>query len=200
MDRLAGILVALLVIWLVFDQLWPVRTVTAMRRALAGVLRSEARFLRVFESPVPHQSKVHQIDGLRDQIAKAIAGLRTMNDMVVFEFGAHREAHSRVSENILQTALTAVPFFWSQLAVLRHEQDRDFLSEPGLIEMRRKAAAGLDDMANAVAQDLPFTASVPDDLADPSILANARYGEYARNTVAAHHDLQNRVSTLQAGG
>jgi multidrug resistance protein MdtO len=199
-DRLVGILVALVVIWLVFDQLWPVRTVTAMRRALVAVLRSEARFLRVFESPAPRQSKLHQIDALRDQIAKTIAGLRTMNDMVVFEFGADREAHTRISENILQTALTAVPFFWNQLAVLHNEQDRDFLSEPGLIEMRRKAAAGLDEMAQAVAENSVFIAPAVDDIADPSILASARYGEYARNTVAAHQDLQHRVSTLQAGG
>jgi multidrug resistance protein MdtO len=197
-DRLVGILVALVVIWLVFDQLWPVRTVTAMRRALAGILRSEARFLRIFESPVPHQSKLQQIDAVRDQIAKTIAGLRTLNDTVVFEFGAHREAHSRISENILQTALTAVPFFWNQLAVLHNHQDSDFISEPGLVEMRRRAAAGLDAMANAVAQDSPFTAPPVDNLADPTILASVRYGEYARNTVAAHHALQTRVSTLQA--
>jgi multidrug resistance protein MdtO len=41
-DRFVGILVALVVMWFVFDQLWPVRTVTVMRRSLASVLRNDA--------------------------------------------------------------------------------------------------------------------------------------------------------------
>ena len=40
-DRLIGILLALAVMWFVFDQLWPVRTVTVMRRAFR--LRAQAR-------------------------------------------------------------------------------------------------------------------------------------------------------------
>jgi hypothetical protein len=39
-DRFVGILFAVIVMWFVFDQIWPVRTVTAMRRVLASVLRS----------------------------------------------------------------------------------------------------------------------------------------------------------------
>jgi hypothetical protein len=49
-SHLIGILLALVVMSFVFDQLWPVRTVTSMRSALATVLRSEAKFLRLTES------------------------------------------------------------------------------------------------------------------------------------------------------
>ena len=38
-DRLIGILLALVIMAFVFDQIWPVRTVTAMRACLATVLR-----------------------------------------------------------------------------------------------------------------------------------------------------------------
>jgi multidrug resistance protein MdtO len=44
-DRFVGILFAIIVMWFVFDQLWPVRTVTAMRWALGNVLRSGASLL-----------------------------------------------------------------------------------------------------------------------------------------------------------
>jgi multidrug resistance protein MdtO len=44
-DRFVGILFAIVVMWFVFDRLWPVRTVTAMRRSLANVLRSGASLL-----------------------------------------------------------------------------------------------------------------------------------------------------------
>jgi multidrug resistance protein MdtO len=195
-DRLIGILVALVVIWLVFDQLWPVRTVTAMRRALASILRDEARFLRIFETAAARHVRLSQVDALRDQIGKTIAGLRVMNDTVVFEFGVDREEHGRSSETILRTALTAVPFFWNQLAVLHNERDGDFLTEPGLIEMRRKAAAQIDAMAAAVVQKTPFVPTPASDLVDPSLLASPRYGEYARNTIARHEELETLVASL----
>jgi multidrug resistance protein MdtO len=195
-DRLVGILVALVVIWIVFDQIWPVRTVTAMRRALASILRSEARFLRIFESDAEHRVRLQQVDGLRDQIGKAVAGLRSMNDTVAYEFGLDREKHSTLGDRILQAALTAVPFFWNQLAVLRNEQDSDFVTEPGLTEIRRKMAAHMDAMAAAVSQETPFETVQMAALVEPVLLISPRYGEYARNTVAAHEQIQTRVSAL----
>ncbi len=195
-DRLAGILLALFVIWLVFDQLWPVRTVTAMRRAFVSVLRGEARLLRIFESTAPHTARLQQVDALRDQIGKTVAGLRTMNDTIVYEFGVDRDQHGREGETILQVALKAVPFFWNQLAVLHNEQDQDFLAEPGLIAMRRGIAAHLDAMAQAVAERSTFPSMNAESLVEPSLLRSPRYGEYVRQTVAAHQELQTGVAAL----
>lgn len=195
-DRLAGILLALFVIWLVFDQLWPVRTVTAMRRAFVSILRGEARLLRIFESTAPHMARLHQVDALRDQIGKTIAGLRTMNDTIVYEFGVDRDQHSREGETILRVALKAVPFFWNQLAVLHNEQDHDFLSEPGLIAMRRGIATHLDAMAQAVAQRSAFPSIDAKSLVEPSLLLSPRYGEYVRQTIAAHEELQTAVGQI----
>ncbi len=200
-DRLAGILVALVVIWLVFDQLWPVRTVVAMRRALVSVLRGEARLLRIFESRAPHRMQLQQLDALRDQIGKTIAGLRTMNDTIVYEFGVNREEHTRLGTTILRTALTAVPFFWNQLVVLENEQERDFAAEPGLVEMRRKLAVNIDALAEAVLNERAFAPVPASSLVDPALLASPRYGEYTRNTVAAHVELETGVvALLNQGG
>ncbi len=192
-DRLVGILVALFVIWIVFDQLWPVRTVTAMRRAFVGILRAEARLLRIFESTAPHEVRLRQVDGLRDQIGKTVAGLRMMNDAIVYEFGVDRESHGREGADILRTALKSVPFFWNQLAVLQNPQDADFLTEPALIEMRRKVAGHLDSMAVSVAGNSLLVPVDPASLADECLLNHPRYGEYAGNTVAAHADLQTGI-------
>jgi multidrug resistance protein MdtO len=197
-DRLAGILVALVVIWIVFDQLWPVRTVVAMRRAFVSVLRGEARLLRIFEGTATHRAQLQQVDALRDQIGKTIAALRTMNDTIVYEFGVDREEHTRLGTTILRTALAAVPFFWNQLAVLQNEQDLDFVSEPGLIEMRRKLAVSIDAMAEAVLHRTAFAPVPESGLVDPALLASPRFGEYARNTVAAHEELEAGVAALLA--
>jgi multidrug resistance protein MdtO len=99
---------------------------------------------------------------------------------------------------ILWAALGAVPFFWNQLAVLYNEEDRDFLTEPGLIEMRRKAAARLDAMAGAVVDGTGLAPVQAASLANPDLLASPRYGEYARNTLAAYEELQGRVLALLA--
>jgi hypothetical protein len=108
----------------------------------------------------------------------------------------NREDHIRAGERILRAALTAVPFFWNQLAVLHNEQERDFITEPGLIEMRRKAALQIDRMAEAVERHTPCAQIGADEMADTYLLSSARYGEYARDTIAAHEELQAQVCAL----
>jgi multidrug resistance protein MdtO len=194
-DRLIGILVALAVMWFVFDRIWPVRTVTAMRRAFASVLRSDAKFLRLFDT-VNDSGLSQQVDALRDQIGKTMAGIRTMSEAVEYEFGVNREEHVRAGQVIIQAGLTAVAFFWNQLAVLQKEKDQDFATEPRLIELRRKLAGQLDEMADAVAERTAFVPTNSAALADSALLENPRYGEYAQNSVARYGELENFVSSL----
>jgi multidrug resistance protein MdtO len=183
-DRLIGILVALVVMWFVFDQLWPVRTVTAMRHDLAVVLHSEATLFRLSETT--NEKLLRRADTLRDQVGKIIAGLRTSNDLVEYELGVNREQHMRSGEMILRASLTAVALFWNQLAVLHNEDDRDFFREPGLNEMRRKLAGQMDVMAEAA------------NLVDAALLEHPRYGEYARNAVGRYGELQTIVESLSS--
>jgi multidrug resistance protein MdtO len=189
-DRLIGILLALLVMWFVFDQIWPVRTVTVMRQGLAGVLRTVASFLRLIEPRTDQKDLLLQADALRDQVGKTVVALRSMNDAIDYEFGVDREQHIRTSEMILRTSLTAGTLFWNQFAVLYSEEDKDFLSEPDLVEMRRKLAEYVDGMAEGVVKKtapltVPATAFLP-----PAMLDDPRYGEYSRNTIARFEELQ----------
>jgi multidrug resistance protein MdtO len=124
--------------------------------------------------------------------------MRVMNDAVVYEFGLDREQQVRQSEAVLEAALTAVPFFWNQLAVLHKEEDRDFLTEQVLVDMRAKIAAHLDAMASAVAAGTPLIPVAAADLVPADEFNDPRHGEYARNTVAAHEELQARVAAAVA--
>jgi multidrug resistance protein MdtO len=130
-DRFVGILFAVIVMWFVFDQIWPVRTVTAMRR------EQREQLLRETES-------------VRDRVGKNISALRTMSEVVEYEFGVNREQHIRSSELILQISITAAALIWNQVAVLHDERDRDVSDEPGLAEMRRKLADHMNVMAEAI--------------------------------------------------
>lgn len=194
-DRLIGILLALVVMAFVFDLLWPVRTVTTMRKALASMLHSESSFLRLLEKETPHSEFVFQADILRDQIGKTVAGIRTMAETVEYEFGVDRKEHERSSHVIIGIALTSTALFWNQFAFLHREQDIDFLTQPALTEMRRNLADRIDAMAAAVVEKAPLpTARIP--IVDASLPDDGRYGEYVRNSVARYEELWAAVSNL----
>ncbi|MCU1319471.1 MAG: Fusaric acid resistance protein conserved region [Edaphobacter sp.] len=197
-DRLIGILLALVIMAFVFDQIWPVRTVTAMRSALATILRGAAQFLRLPQTVHARTELLRRADSYRDQIGKTVAGIRSMNDTIEYEFGVDRRQHGHAGETILRAALTSVAFFWNQFAVLHSEQDRDFFTESALLQLRSAMADGMDAMAQSVADKTDFATIQPEALIDHSLLTHPRYGEYVRHSIARFDELQNIVTQLQA--
>jgi multidrug resistance protein MdtO len=195
-DRFIGILFALVVMWFVLDQIWPVRTVTAMRRALASVLRSGASFFLLIDNAERRDQLQRETESLRDRLAKNVSALRTMSEVVEYEFGVDREQHVRSSELILQISITAAALMWNQIAVLHDEQGIDLLAEPGLVEMRRKLADHMNVMAEAIARKTGFLPEYSAGLATVSLLNSEHNGEYTRNTIARYEDLHNLASAL----
>jgi multidrug resistance protein MdtO len=195
-DRFVGILFALVIMWFVFDQLWPVRTVTAMRRVLATVLRSGASLFLLIDNIREHDQLLRETESLRDRVGKNISALRTMSEAVEYEFGVDREHQIRSSELMLQISITAAALIWNQVAVLHDEQEIGFFAEPGLVEMRQKLADHMNIMANAIARKTGFPSESPARLASPSLWNSEHNGEYTRNTIARYEDLQNLALAL----
>lgn len=195
-DRFVGIIVALVAMWFVFDQMWPVRTVTVMRRSLASVLRNDAILLQLGEGGQPLSEELRHANALRDQVGKTIIGLRSMDDAVEYEFGVDRETYLKSSHAIVRAAFVAVSIFWNQLVVLQGAEDQDFLREPRLKELRQALAAELNTMAEVVARKAPYTPAAKGGFADVAILNHPRYGEYVRNTVSRFGELQKAVLSL----
>jgi multidrug resistance protein MdtO len=199
-DRLIGILVALIVMWIVFDQIWPVRTVNAMRHSLAVMLRNGTKLFRLPEAATRSLGAIKEADSLRDQVGKTIAAIRTMNDTVEYEFGVDREAHIELSQIMLRAALTAVALFWNQFVFLRSRRDRDLLNEARLIEMRHKLASTMDAMADSVEKKKAFDPSNVSQFVDSSLFANPRYKEYAQNVLARFGELEDYVRQIGVAG
>jgi multidrug resistance protein MdtO len=195
-DRFVGILFAIIVMWFVFDRLWPVRTVTAMRRSLASVLRSGASLLLLMNNVKEREQVRRETESLRDRVGKNISSLRTMSEVVEYEFGVDREQHVRSSELILQSSLAAAGLIWNQVAVLHDDQDVDFSVEPGLVEMRRKLADHLNSMAEAVDRREAISLHDTAGLVNPTLLDSTHYSEYVRNTIARYEDLRNLAATI----
>jgi multidrug resistance protein MdtO len=195
-DRLIGILLALLVMWFVFDQIWPVRTITAMRRSLAAILNSVAALFHTEAISPPHEELIRQTDALRDYIGKTMAGIRSMNETVEYEFGVDRQRHINTAEEILRAALTAVALVWNELTVLHNIEDKDFLEQSGLKQLRQNLATGLDALADSIRQKT-HDIEVEVGAFDLEVLKNHRYGEYAKQTIARYQELQSSISELR---
>jgi multidrug resistance protein MdtO len=198
-DRLIGILFAVVVMWFVFDQIWPVRTVTAMRRVLASVLKSAARLFELLGSTEPYDQLQRELEGTRDRVGKNISALRTMSEAVEYEFGVDHEQHVRSSELILQSSVAAAALIWNQVAFLHGERDVDFKTEPALVEMRRRLADHLSRLAEAVERKIPLPAEHLDGFVSQHLLESGHFGEYAKNTIARYEDLQALAIMLARG-
>jgi multidrug resistance protein MdtO len=196
-DRFLGILLALVIMAFVFDQIWPIRTVTAMRGSLATILRAVASFLRLPQTARNRSKLLRQADSLRDQIGKTMAGIRSMNETIEYEFGVDRREHARAGEMIIRAGLASVAFFWNQFIVLHGKQDRDFLTDPELVDLRSGMADGMDAMAQTVTHKTDFATIKPESLIDQSMLTHPRYGEYVQYSIARFDDLQNFVAQLK---
>jgi len=189
-DRLIGILIALIVMWFVFDQLWPVRTITVMRQSLASALRDASELFQLAQSCREQPALLRQAQNLRDQFGKTVASLQTLNDTVKYEFGVDREPHIRQSETILRSSLAMVALFWNEMVVLHTPEDDDFFKQPELIRMRQMVAEHLNALAAAVTQEKPIPTAGADLSVSPVVLDSPRYREYVRNVLSRFEELQ----------
>jgi multidrug resistance protein MdtO len=89
-DRVDGILFGLIMMWLVFDQLWGASAVSDMKRAFVSAVRLLAEFAR---EPISRDYNVaaERSYSLREAINNTFDGVRASADGVLFEFGPSRQ-------------------------------------------------------------------------------------------------------------
>jgi multidrug resistance protein MdtO len=89
-DRVVGILLGLIMMWLVFDQFWRASAVSDMKRAFLSAVRLLAQFAR---EPISSESNVaaERSYALREAIHNNFDSVRASADGVLFEFGPSRQ-------------------------------------------------------------------------------------------------------------
>ncbi len=89
-DRVVGILLGLIMMWLVFDQLWGASAVSDMKRAFLSAVRLLAQFAR---EPISRDYNVaaERSYSLREAINNNFNAVRASADGVLFEFGPSRQ-------------------------------------------------------------------------------------------------------------
>ena len=89
-DGIAGVLLGLFMMWLVFDQLWSAPAVGQMRKTFTATLRLLAQFAK---EPLSKDLRVATDRSyfIRETINKNFEQTRALADGVLFEFGPSRE-------------------------------------------------------------------------------------------------------------
>jgi multidrug resistance protein MdtO len=88
-DRVVGILLGLIMMWLVFDQLWGARAAVEMKRTFILNLRLVAQFARQPDLNDPRIAVARSL-ALRETINANLDKVRALADGVLFEFGPSR--------------------------------------------------------------------------------------------------------------
>jgi multidrug resistance protein MdtO len=181
-DRLAGIMLAVIVMWFVFDQIWPVRTTSEMRRAVASILKDASRVVALLDNPLPREVYTRESEILRDRLAKALSTVRTLNEAAQYEFGPGREAHIRTAGKLMQMSMTAVALVWNHVAILNEPDDGDSRSHPELASVRQAVREGLFSIADAIEREHSTEME--------RLVADESSSEYVRLTIARFNELQ----------
>ena len=118
-DRVAGILLGLLAMWLIFDQLWGASAAVEMGRTFVSTLRLLAKMMRAPVSQNPGEA-IDEIDSLRETINTNFDRLRQQADGVMVEFGPSREANLKLRSQVLGWQLQSRMLFIMRIALLKY--------------------------------------------------------------------------------
>jgi multidrug resistance protein MdtO len=158
-DRMAGIMLGLFVMWLVFDQMGGMPAVIAMKRTFVSTLRLLAQFAR---EPVSsdHRVAIEKSYALRETINKNLDSLRLQGDGVVLEFGPSRQHDLAVREQLIQWQLHLRMIFITRIALLKYRLALPGFELPLPLQAAQRnfdasVAARLDTMADRLEGKLP---------------------------------------------
>lgn len=118
-DRVLGIFLGLLMMWIFFDQLWSVPAVVQMKKQFVASLRSLAQFAREPTSEDLRTSIEHGY-ALRDKINSGFDAVRAAADGVALEFGSSRERNLMWRSRIRDWQPQLRPLFLARIALWKY--------------------------------------------------------------------------------
>jgi multidrug resistance protein MdtO len=184
--------------WFVFDQVWPVRTVTTMRRVAASILKDASRVIALIDSRLLHADYIKDTDGLRNRLRQELATVRTLNEATQYEFGVAREKQMHTAGTLMQISMTAVALVWNHAELLHRRDEGPYPSPPELVRFRQALAERLSSIADALDQEGSLDQNSLLDTVDLESTAAKSESEYARNTIARLRELRVLALSLES--
>ncbi len=150
-DRVVGILVGLLAMWLIFDQLWGSPAGVEMRRSFIAGIRNLAQLAREPDLG-DRKDAIRRSYALAQTINANFDQTRALADGVLFEFGSRRTADMAFRERIKQWQPRLRALFLLRGALIRYRLELPGFELPQRMEAAQKdfdnaLSASLDDMA-----------------------------------------------------
>ena len=126
-DRVAGVFLGLLMMWLIFDQLWSAPASVEMRKGFISALRLLAELAR---EPISSdiRSAIERTSALHDTINTKFDNVRSLADGVLLEFGPSRRANLALRDRIRKWQPQLRALFIMRVAFLKYR-----LQLPGIV-------------------------------------------------------------------
>jgi len=118
-DRVVGVLVGLLAMWLIFDQLWGRPAAAEMRRVFIASLRLLAQLARPVDVS-DRKETIRQAYALGQTINANFDQVRSLGDAVIFEFGDSRAADLALRNRIREWQSRLRAIFLLRGAAIRY--------------------------------------------------------------------------------
>jgi multidrug resistance protein MdtO len=149
-DRVIGVLLGLLMMWLTFDQLWSAPAAVEMKRTFISNLRLLARLIR---EPLPGKEKAWDGYALRETINATFDNARGLADGVLFEFGPSRQRNLALRDRIRRWQPQLRIVFMTRIALLKYRLQLPGFELPGAVraaqlEFDNRLAQALEGMAD----------------------------------------------------
>jgi len=137
-DRVVGILLGLIMMWLVFDQVWGARAAVEMKRAFILNLRLVAQFAR---EPASNDLRIAlgRSLALRETINANLDKVRALADGVLFELGPSRRRDLELRSYIRQWQPQLRTLFVMRIASLKYRLQLPGFELPESVRLRQQA-------------------------------------------------------------
>jgi multidrug resistance protein MdtO len=110
-DRIAGIALGILVMWFIFDQLWPTRTSDALKTVLFRIQSARDRLRELNERNAPGIDE-STFDLMRTMVSSELAHMQQLDFSVYFEIGWHHKRQIVQSRRLIkQIEASAAEFY-----------------------------------------------------------------------------------------
>jgi multidrug resistance protein MdtO len=193
-DNVAGILLGLIAMWLVFDQLAPHDSISEMKESLVGSIRTLVAYMRERQTASYRAQYLKRVRMFRDSINEGFGRVRASADAVLFEFGPKREQALKLRADVRAWQPQIRTLFLLQVTLAHMRLREPTGSLPQDVERVQEGCAKiLDKIADALEQDLSTTQFVETPVAERSVA-----GSLANDSLAIAMDLLKQVESTRS--
>jgi multidrug resistance protein MdtO len=198
-DRVVGVLLGLLSMWLVFDRLWVRNALEEMQDAFSRNLRMLAELFQQLRKD-DRKEAAKRVLQLRDQINTGFYAVNTQSDEVLFEFGPSRERKLKVRDDFRRWQPTLRILLQVQVTFLQYRLARWFPElPPKIAEALMTFEENMAIIVQTVADDVAGKVSSPSpDIQEPAAALRQEIHEhYVRSGLPIPPSLADIITLTQ---